>query len=355
MAWMMKKNNMRSVQVSKANGPFEMVERDIIPEPMEEQVRIKVQACGICHSDSFTKQGLFPGIQYPRVPGHEVAGVVDEVGKDVTKWKLGQRVAVGWHGGHCGHCESCRRGDFVTCTYAQVPGITYDGGYADYIIAPTVALAQIPDQLSYTEAAPLMCAGVTTYNSLRNSGARVGDVVAILGIGGLGHLGIQFAAKMGFKTIAIARGKDKEEMARKLGAIHYIDSQSQNVVEELVKYDNDGSSEAGRGAKVILATVPSGKAMSAVLGGLAVNGKLIIIGASEEIIEVPPNLFISGRRSIMGWPSGTSIDSQDTLSFSALSGVRSINEVFSLERAAEAYELMMSGKARFRAVLTTGR
>jgi D-arabinose 1-dehydrogenase-like Zn-dependent alcohol dehydrogenase len=335
---------MRSVQVSKPKGPFEIVERDI-PEPSAAQVRIKVQACGICHSDSFTKEGLLPGIQYPRVPGHEVAGVIDVVGKDVTEWKPGQRVAVGWHGGHCGHCESCRRGDFVTCQYAQVPGISYDGGYADYVITPTVALASIPDQLSATEAAPLMCAGITTYNALRNSGARVGDVVAILGVGGLGHLAIQFAAKMGFKTIAIARGKDKEEMVKKLGAIHYIDGQSQNVVEELAKMG---------GAKVILATLPSGKAMSAVLGGLGVNGKLIVIGASDEPLEVPPNLFISGRRSIVGWPSGTSIDSQDTLNFSVLSGVRSMNEIFPVGRASEAYDLMMSGKARFRVVLTTG-
>jgi D-arabinose 1-dehydrogenase-like Zn-dependent alcohol dehydrogenase len=346
---------MHSVQVSKANGPFEIVERDV-PEPGPMQVRIKVQACGICHGDSVTKQGLFPGIKYPRVPGHEIAGVIDEVGKNVIGWKPGQRVAVGWHGGHCGHCEFCRRGDFLACRYAQVPGISYDGGYADYMITSTEALAMIPKELSAIEAAPLMCAGITTYNALRNSGARVGDVVAILGIGGLGHLGIQFAAKMGFRTIAIARGKDKEEMAIKLGAIHYIDSQSQNVIEELAKFgsgENGGAAEGTAGAKVILATVPSGKAMSAVLGGLSVNGKLIVIGASDEIIEVPPLLLISGRRSIMGWPSGTSIDSQDTLSFSVHSGVRSINQVFPLERAPEAYELMMSGKARFRCVLTT--
>jgi D-arabinose 1-dehydrogenase-like Zn-dependent alcohol dehydrogenase len=336
---------MRSVQVSKANGPFEIVERDI-PEPGAAQVRIKVQACGVCHSDSFTKEGLFPGIQYPRVPGHEIAGVIDKVSKDVTQWEPGQRVAVGWHGGHCGHCESCRRGDFVTCKFAQVPGISYDGGYADYMIAPIEALALIPEQLSAIEAAPLMCAGITTYNALRNSGARAGDVVAILGIGGLGHLGVQFAAKMGFRTIAIARGKDEEELVKKLGARQYIDNRSQNAVEELNKLG---------GAKVILATVPSGKAMSEILGGLAVNGKLVIIGASDEPIQVPSFLFISGRRSLIGWPAGTSIDSQDTLSFSVLSGVRSMNEVFPLEKAAEAYEQMMSGKARFRAVLTTGR
>ena len=335
---------MRSVQVSKANGPFEIVERDI-PEPSAAQVRINVQACGVCHSDSFTKEGLFPGIQYPRVPGHEIAGVIDKVGKDATQWEPGQRVAVGWHGGHCGHCESCRRGDFVTCKYAQVPGISYDGGYADYMIAPIEALALIPEQLSAIEAAPLMCAGITTYNALRNSGARAGDVVAILGIGGLGHLGVQFAAKMGFRTIAIARGKDEEELVKKLGARQYIDNRSQNAVEELNKLG---------GAKVILATVPSGKAMSEILGGLAVNGKLVIIGASDEPIQVPSFLFISGRRSLIGWPAGTSIDSQDTLSFSVLSGVRSMNEVFPLEKAPEAYEQMMSGKARFRAVLTTG-
>jgi len=335
---------MRSVQVSRPRGPLEIVERDI-PEPGSMQVRIKVQACGICHSDSFTKEGLFPGIQYPRVPGHEIAGIIDVVGKDVVEWKAGQRVAVGWHGGHCGHCESCRRGDFVTCRYAQVPGISYDGGYADYMIAPTEALAIIPDELSATDAAPLMCAGITTYNALRNSGARAGEVVAILGIGGLGHLGVQFAAKMGFRTIAIARGKDEEELVKKLGARQYIDNRSQNAVEELNKLG---------GAKVILATVPSGKAMSEILGGLAVNGKIVIIGASDQSIEVPPLLFIQGRRSLVGWPAGTSIDSQDTLSFSVLSGVRSMNEIFPLERAAEAYELMMSGKARFRCVLTTG-
>lgn len=339
---------MRSVQVSEPGGPFEMVERDI-PEPDAMQVRIKVQACGICHSDSITKEGLFPGIQYPRVPGHEIAGVIDALGKGIPTttngWKEGQRVAVGWHGGHCGRCESCRRGDFVTCLYAQVPGISYDGGYSDYVIVPHEAVALVPDELSAIEVAPLMCAGITTYNALRNSGARPGDVVAILGIGGLGHLGIQFASKMGFKTIAIARGKDEEELVKRLGARQYIDNRSQNAVEELNKLG---------GAKVILATAPSGKAMSQILGGLAVNGKIVIIGASDEPVEVSPLLFIQGRRSLVGWPSGTSIDSQDTLSFSVLSGIRSMNEVFPLERAAEAYDLMMSGKARFRCVLTTG-
>jgi D-arabinose 1-dehydrogenase-like Zn-dependent alcohol dehydrogenase len=334
---------MRSVQVSKPKGPLEMVEKDI-PEPGSRQVRIKVQACGICHGDSITKEGIFPGIEYPRTPGHEIAGIVDKVGNDVNEWKVGKRVAVGWHGGHCGHCESCLRGDFLACSYAQVPGISYDGGYADYMVAPIEAIVSIPDELSFTEAAPLMCAGITTYNALRNSGARPGDVVAILGIGGLGHLGIQFASKMGFKTIAISRGKDKEDLVKKLGAIKYIDSKSQNPVEELVKI--------GR-AKIILGTASSGKAMTAVLGGLAIHRKLIMVGASDESVEISPLLFISGHRSVIGWPGGTSIDSQDTLSFSVLSGVRSMNQVFPLESAADAFDLMMNGKARFRAVLTT--
>jgi D-arabinose 1-dehydrogenase-like Zn-dependent alcohol dehydrogenase len=273
---------MRSVQVSKPKGPFNIVERDI-PEPSATQVRIKVQTCGICHGESVTKDGLFPGIQYP---GHEIAGVIDVAGKDVSEWKVGQRIAVGWHGGHCGHCESCRRGDFLACQFAQVPGISYDGGYADYMIAPTEALAKIPDELSAIDAAPLMCAGITTYNALRNSGARVGDVVAILGIGGLGHLAVQFAAKMGFDIVAIGRGKEEEELVKKLGTRQYIDNRSQNAVEELIKLG---------GANVILGTVPSGKAMSGVLGGLSINGKLIIIGASDDPIEVPPMLFIQGR------------------------------------------------------------
>ncbi len=271
---------MRSVQVSKPKGPLEIVDREI-PELGAAQVRIKVQACGVCHSDSLMKEGMFPGIQYPRVPGHEVAGVVDSVGEDVKEWKRGQRVAVGWHGGHCGHCESCRRGDFITCHFLQIPGFSYDGGYADYMIAPTEALASIPDELSPIETSPLTCAGITTYNALRNSGAREGDLVAILGIGGLGHIGIQFAAKMGFNTVAIGRGRDEEELVKRLGARKYIDSRSQNAVEELTKLG---------GARAILGTVPSGKAMSAILGGLAVNGKLVAIGVSDKPIEVPPAL-----------------------------------------------------------------
>ncbi len=336
---------MRAVRVERPKAPLELVERDI-PEPGVGSVRIKVQACGICHSDSLTKEGSFPGIQYPRVPGHEIAGIIDTVGPGVVGWETGQRVGVGWHGGHCGYCDSCRRADFVTCQIApQVPGITYDGGYADYMIAPAGALALIPDELSAVEAGPLMCAGITTYNSLRHSGALPGAIVAILGVGGLGHLAVQFAAKMGFHTVAIARGTDKAALARKLGAHLYIDSQSQDPAAELRKLG---------GAKVILATATSGKAMTAVLGGLCVNGKLIILGAATDAVPVVPAQLIGGRQSIMGWPSGTSMDSQDTLAFSVLNGVRSMNQVFPLEQAGETYDLMTSGNARFRVVLTTG-
>ncbi len=338
-------SKMHVAQVTRPNGPFEIVEREI-PEPGTGSVRVKVEACGVCHSDSFTKEGTWPGIQYPRVPGHEIAGIIDAVETGVVGWAPGQRVGVGWHGGHCGYCDSCRRGDFVTCQIAfQVPGIAYDGGYAEYMIAPAGALALIPEGISAVDAAPLMCAGVTTFNPLRHSGAQPGDLVVILGIGGLGHLGIQFAAKMGFRTVAIARGKDKEAFSRRLGAAHYIDSQTQDPAAELLKLG---------GAKVVLATVTNGDAMSATLGGLGVNGKLVILGAATEPLRVPGIPLLLGRRSIVGWPSGSSIDSEDTLSFSAFTGVRAMSEVFPLERAAEAYEHMMSGKARFRAVLTIG-
>jgi D-arabinose 1-dehydrogenase-like Zn-dependent alcohol dehydrogenase len=335
---------MRAVQVAVAGGAFELVQRDV-PEPGRGQVRIKVQACGICHSDSFTKAGAFPGMQFPRVPGHEVVGVIDAVGAGVPEWQPGQRVGVGWHGSHCGYCSSCRRGDFVACVRGQIPGISYDGGYADYMIAPFEALALVPAELKAADAAPLLCAGVTTFNSLRHSGAGPGDLVGVLGIGGLGHLGVQFAARMGFRTVAIARGKDKEPLARKLGAKHYIDSGAQDVAGELTKLG---------GAAVIISTVTNGKAMSAVLGGLAVNGKLILLGVAQEPIEVPSLLMVGGRRSIVGWPSGSSRDSEDTMSFSAQSGVLPMVETMPLERAAEAYERMMSGAARFRMVLTTG-
>lgn len=336
---------MRAAQIPRPNGPFEIVERPI-PQPDSGWVRIKVQACGICHSDSLVKEGHWPGLQYPRVPGHEVIGVVDAVGAGVAQWKPGQHVGVGWHGGHCGYCDACRGGDFFGCQVAlQITGISFDGGYADYMVAPAIALALVPDGLSAVEAAPLMCAGITTYNALRNSGARPGDVVAVLGLGGLGHLGVQYAVKMGFKTVGIARGRDKEPLARKLGAHHYIDSQAQDPAAELLKLG---------GAKVILATVTNGDAMSAVQGGLGLNGSLMVIGAAEAL-QVSPLALISGRRSVKGWYSGTAIDSQDTLKFSALTGVQSMNEEYPLERVAEAYERMMTGKARFRAVLTTGQ
>ena len=336
---------MRAVQVSSPKGPLEVVEREI-PAAGPGLVRIKVQACGICHSDTVVKEGLLPGLKYPRVPGHEVIGIVDAVGPGVLQWKPGQRVGVGWHGGNCGYCDSCRRGEFFACQVAlQTTGISFDGGYADFMVAPAIALASVPEELSPVDAAPLMCAGVTTFNPLRNSGARAGDVVAVLGIGGLGHLGVQFAAKMGFKTVAIARGGDKEAFARKLGAAHYIDSQTQNVAAELQKLG---------GARVILATATSGEAMSAAQGGLSANGVLLVVGAAESL-QISPLVLIFGSRSVKGWYSGTSIDSQDTLAFSVLSGVRSMNEVFPLEKAAEGYDRMMSGKARFRVVLTTGQ
>ena len=335
---------MRAVQVSKPNGPFEIVQRDI-PDPASRQVRIKVQACGICHSDSFTKMGAFPGIQFPRVPGHEVVGLIDAVGSDVPQWKVGARVGVGWHGGHCGHCLSCRRGDFITCVNGQIPGISYDGGYADYMIAPFEALAAVPDELTSAEAAPLLCAGITTFNALRHSGAGPGDLVAVLGIGGLGHLGLQFSARMGCHTVAIARGSDKESLARRLGAHHYIDSTTQDVGQALTKLG---------GARVILATLTDAKSMSGAVAGLGVDGKLMVIGASMEPIEVPPLALISLRRSITGWPSGTATDSEDTMDFTVLSNIRPLIETFPLEQASDAYDRMMSGKARFRVVLTTG-
>jgi D-arabinose 1-dehydrogenase-like Zn-dependent alcohol dehydrogenase len=335
---------MRVVQVSRPQGALELVERDI-PEPTPGSVRVKVEACGICHSDSLVKSGAMP-IQYPRVPGHEVVGTIDAIGAEVINLVRGQRVGVGWHGGYCGHCSPCRHGDFFACESGRVTGLTHDGGYADYMVAHWSAVASLPDGLSSIEAGPLVCAGVTTFNALRNSGAHAGETVAILGIGGLGHLGVQFAAKMGFRTVAIARGRDKEPLARQLGAHQYIDSETQDVAAELAKLG---------GAKVILATVTNAEAMTATLGGLAVHGKLLIAGAPHEPLKVAVLPLIGGRRSIMGWYSGTAVDSQDTLAFSKLAGVKTMTEVFPLERAAEAYERMMSGKARFRVVLSMGR
>jgi D-arabinose 1-dehydrogenase-like Zn-dependent alcohol dehydrogenase len=334
---------MCAVQVSRPNGPFELVERDV-PCPGEGDVRIKVQACGICNSDSLVKNGKMPGQQFPRIPGHEVIGAIDAIGSGVTNISEGQAVGVGWHGGYCGRCEPCRRGDFFGCRSGRVTGLTQDGGYADYMIAHSTAVAHLPAGLGATEAGPLACAGVTTFNALRNSGAHAGDTVAIVGIGGLGHLGVQFAAKMGFKTIAIARGAGKEALARKFGARHFIDSSTQDVAAELLKIG---------GAKVVIATATDAEAMTATLGGLALRGKLVILGAPHEHLKVSALPLIGGRRSIMGWYSGTAIDSEDTFQFSLLAGVKPMTEVFPLERAAEAYERMMSGKARFRVVLTT--
>ena len=337
-------SKMHVVQVTRPNGPFEISEREI-PEPGAGQVRVKVEACGICHSDMFVKEGLWPGLQYPRVPGHEVAGRVDALGGNVTEWKKGQRVGVGWHGGHCFVCEHCRRGDFAMCVNRKVTGFDFDGGYAEYMIAPAAALAAIPDELLAEEAGPFMCAGVTVYNALRNSGARGGDVVVVHGIGGLGHLGVQYARQMGFKTVALGRGKDKEPLAKKLGAHHYIDLDASDAAAELQKLG---------GARVILATAPNAKAISALVDGLSVNGKLVVPAAPNEPLTVSAASLFMGRRSVAGWYSGTAKDSQDTLEFSALTGVHPMIDKYPLGRVAEAYEQMMSGKARFRAVLTTG-
>jgi D-arabinose 1-dehydrogenase-like Zn-dependent alcohol dehydrogenase len=332
---------MRAMQIREPNAPLELVEREI-PEPDARQVRVKIDACGICHSDSFVMEGSFPGIRYPTVPGHEIAGRIDALGPEVTSWRVGQRVGVGWHGGHCGVCVNCRRGDFVLCVVAKVPGMAYDGGYADYMIAPIEALAAIPDDLAAVEAAPLLCAGINTYNALRHSGARPGDLVAIQGIGGLGHLGVQFAAKMGFHTVAIARGADKASLALELGADRYIDSTAEDAAKVLAGLG---------GAKVILATATSAKAMTSLIDGLGIDGKLLVVGASPEPIEVTPIQLISMRRQVAGWPSGHAADSEDTMRFSVLTGVRPMIETFPLTEAPAAYARMMSGGARFRVVL----
>jgi len=333
---------MKVAQISKRGGAFEVVEREI-PNPARGQVRIKVQACGVCHSDELVKEGAWPGIQYPRIPGHEVVGVVHEIGDGVSAWKIGQRVGVGWHGGQDGTCLYCRRGDFGNCRNVQIPGISYDGGYQQYMIAPVEALAAIPENLDSVEAAPLLCAGVTTFNSLRSSGARPGDLVAVQGIGGLGHLGIQYARKFGYKVAAIGRGSGNAALAEKLGANVYIDSKATKPAEELQKLG---------GAQVIIATAPNSKAMSALIDGLAPNGKLMVIGAAFDPIEVTPLQLISGSRSLQGWWSGTPADSEDALRFSELTGVRAMIETYPIEKAGEAYARMMSGDAQFRVVLT---
>lgn len=335
---------MKAVQISKPGGNFEVVERPI-PEPGRGQVRIKVEACGICHSDALVKEGHWPGMQYPRVPGHEISGRIDAIGADVTVWKPGQRVGLGWHGGHCFQCEPCRRGDFVLCANQKITAIHFDGGYAEYMVAPAEGVALMPDDLPADEAAPLMCAGVTVYNALRNTGARAGDLVAVQGIGGLGHLGIQYARQMGFRTVAVGRGADKQTLAKKLGAHEYIDTNVGPPAEALQKLG---------GARVILATAPDSKSVSALVDGLAGNGKLMIIGAGFESLTVTPLQLIGGRKTIQGWPSGTGRDSEDTLRFSSLTGVRPMIERYPLEKAADAYQQMISGKARFRVVLTMG-
>ena len=333
---------MKVAQVAKPGADLQIVEREV-PDPGPGQVRIKVQACGVCHSDALTKEGQWPGIEYPRVPGHEVAGIIDELGAGVSARKKGQRVGVGWHGGQDNTCRECRRGDFRNCRNLKVTGISYDGGYQQYMVAPIEALVPIPDGLKDVDAAPLLCAGITTYNALRHSGALPGDVVAVLGIGGLGHLGIQFANKFGYQTVAIGRGSETAPLAEKLGASAYIDTQTSNAVEELQKLG---------GAQVILATAPSSKAMSELIDGLAPNGELMVIGATFDPIQVTPVQLINGSRTIQGWASGTPADSEDTLRFSELAGVRPMIETYPLERADEAYARMLSGKAEFRVVLT---
>ena len=333
---------MKVAQIPSAGADFQIVEREI-PKPDVGHVRIKVQACGVCHSDVLTKEGLWPGIQYPRVPGHEVVGIIDELGAGVSEWEKGQRVGVGWHGGHDGTCLECRRGDFGNCRNLKIAGISYDGGYQQYMVAPVEALVAMPETLNDTEAAPLLCAGITTFNALRHSGASPGNLVAVQGIGGLGHLGIQFANKFGYRVAAIGRGSENAPLAKKLGASVYIDSKSVNAAEAL--------QEMG-GAQVILATAPSSKAMSELVDGLGPHGKLMVIGATFDPIEVTPVQLISGSRTIQGWASGTPTDSEDTLRFAELTGVRPMIETYPLEKAAEAYARMLSGDAQFRVVLT---
>jgi len=332
----------KAVQVPKAGADIETVEHEIA-QPGAGQVRIHVQACGICHSDVITKEGLLPGITYPRVPGHEVAGMIDELGAGVKEWRKGQRVGVGWHGGQDGACLACRRGHFVNCANGKICGITFDGGYQEYMVAPVEALAQMPESLDTAEAAPLMCAGVTTFNSLRHSGALPSDLVAVQGIGGLGHLGIQFAKKFGYRVAAVGRGPGNAALAKKLGAELYIDSAATDPAAELQKLG---------GASVILATAPSGKAMSALVGGLGVTGTMVAVGASTAPLEVSPNQWLFGKKGIKGWAGGIPTDSQDTLRFAEMAGVRPMIEKFPLAKAAEGYARMMSGKAEFRVVLT---
>jgi alcohol dehydrogenase, propanol-preferring len=334
---------MKAIQVTKANAPFELVERDV-PTPSDHEVRIKVEACGMCHSDAFVRAAALPGITLPRVPGHEIAGRVDAVGAKVTAWKAGDRVGVGWHGGHCFECDACRRGLFLNCPNAKVTGATHDGGYAEYVVVPSASVARIPDGLDAVDAGPLLCAGVTTYNALRNSGARPGDTVAVQGIGGLGHLGVQYAAKMGFRVVAISSGPEKEELARQLGAHEYVDTKKVSADEGLKKLG---------GADLVLATAPHSAAIASTVNGLKGRGKLLIVAAPHEPISVNPFALLSGK-TIAGWPSGTAIDSEDTMAFSKLTGVRPRVEKFSFDKVEEAFARVMENKVRFRAVLVPG-
>jgi alcohol dehydrogenase/propanol-preferring alcohol dehydrogenase len=332
---------MKAIQVKEKGGDFQIVEIDK-PSPKENEVLIKVEACGICHSDAFVKEGAFPGIEYPRVPGHEVVGIVEEIGARVNNWKKGQRVGVGWHGGHCFECEPCRRGDFISCANAKISGISYDGGYAEFMTAPQEAVAGIPEELSSAEAAPLLCAGITVFNALRNSGITAGDTVAVQGIGGLGHLAIQYAAKMGMRTVAISTSDSKKELAKEMGAHHFINAKQNNAAEELQKMG---------GAKLILATAPNSEAITSVIGGLGIDGKLLMVAATGDPIEVSPLELLMGRKSVAGWPSGTAIDSEDTLKFSAMTGTKAKIEEYPLDKVREAYDKMINNKARFRVVL----
>jgi D-arabinose 1-dehydrogenase-like Zn-dependent alcohol dehydrogenase len=332
---------MRAVQVPEAGGDFEVVERDV-PDLGPEEVRVAVDACGVCHSDAFLKQGGWPGVDYPRIPGHEIVGHIDSVGERVDAWEAGERVGVGWHGGHCFTCEPCRRGDFIACENGQVTGFDHDGGYAEYLTAPQETLARMPDELDAAGAAPLMCAGVTTYNALRNSDAEPGDLVAVQGVGGLGHLGIQYAHAAGFETVAVSRGTEKRDLAEELGADHYIDSEAEDPGAALA--------ELG-GAKIILGTAPNAEAMESVMDGLGVSGELLTVGIPGDPLEIPVQPLVTSRQSVAGWPSGDARDSQDTLEFSALRDIESMVETYSLEDADEAYERMMESEARFRAVI----
>ena len=333
---------MQAARVPDAGADFELVDLPV-PDPAADEVRVKVEACGICHSDAFVKEGTFPGIDYPRVPGHEVAGVVDAAGSDVSQWSEGDRVGVGWHGGHCFTCDACREGDFVNCENGLVTGISFDGGYAEYMTAPAEAVAKMPDDLAAEEAAPLLCAGITTYNALRNQDFRPGDLVAVQGIGGLGHLAIQYAAAMGAEVAALSTTADKEDLAQDLGAHHFIDASTADAAEAL---------QGLGGADVILATAPNSDAITSVVGGLGRDGSLVVVAATGEPVEVPPMALIQGRKSVSGWPSGSADDSEDTLDFSALTGIVPEIETFPLDEAATAYNRMINNEARFRAVLT---